>query len=169
METDLYLIQSTQGFGYIGIRQNRLCRVYIPVVTKREVLELTEDKALLDPESHPLAQKVADLIDCYFKGEDPDFSQIPLNLDCRTQFQKATYCQLQKVPFGKTTTYGNLAKAVNSPKGARAVGLAMSKNPVPIVVPCHRVLSSTSAMTGFTAPGGVSTKEWLLDHEVRHG
>ena len=96
METDLYLIRSSKGYGYIGIRQDRLCRVYIPVITKAEVLDITAGSNLLDPDCHPLAKKVAGLIEDYFQGQDVDFAQIPLDLDHRTQFQRDTYQKLQE-------------------------------------------------------------------------
>ena len=97
----------------------------------------------------------------YFKGDRLSFS---LQLNPRgTDFQKSVWTGLSKIPFGKTVSYKELAKTVGCPKGARAVGMANNKNPLPIVVPCHRVLGHDGAMVGY-APG-VSIKERLLELE----
>jgi methylated-DNA-[protein]-cysteine S-methyltransferase len=100
-------------------------------------------------------------LDEYFKGKRQKFS-VPLHLE-GTDFQKAVWRQLQKVPFGQTASYGDVARAVGSPKAFRAVGNANNKNPIPLIVPCHRVIGSDGQMVGFGS--GIWRKEWLLDHE----
>jgi methylated-DNA-[protein]-cysteine S-methyltransferase len=77
----------------------------------------------------------------------------------------AIYAVLRTVPFGRTTTYGELAEQAGHPGAARAVGVAMARNPWPIVVPCHRVLAKHGMLGGFSAPGGVLTKRRLLELE----
>ena len=84
-----------------------------------------------------------------------------------TDFQKAVWNELLKIPFGKTKTYGEVAKAIQKPKAARAVGSACGKNPLPIIVPCHRVLGAGGKIGGFAF--GTKTKEWLLGHEKMEG
>ena len=84
-----------------------------------------------------------------------------------TDFQKAVWNELLKIPFGKTKTYGEVAKAIQKPKAARAVGSACGKNPLPIIVPCHRVLGECGKIGGFAF--GTETKEWLLSHEKMEG
>ena len=82
-----------------------------------------------------------------------------------TDFQKSVWNELLKIPFGKTKTYGEIAKAIGKPKAARAVGSACSKNPIAIIVPCHRVLGMNGKNTGFA--WGTEIKEWLLGHEAK--
>ena len=100
-------------------------------------------------------------LDEYFKGKRQKFS-VPLLVE-GTDFQKAVWRQLQKIPFGQTASYGDVARAVGSPKAFRAVGNANNKNPIPLIVPCHRVIGSDGHMVGFGS--GIWRKEWLLDHE----
>lgn len=97
----------------------------------------------------------------YFKGRRQKFS-IPLVL-AGTDFQKAVWRQLQKIPFGQTASYGDVARAVGSPRAFRAVGNANNKNPIPLIIPCHRVIGSDGKLVGFG--GGIWRKEWLLEHE----
>lgn len=81
-----------------------------------------------------------------------------------TDFQKTVWTQLRAIPYGATASYGAIATAIGKPAAARAVGMANSKNPLPIVVPCHRIIGSNGALTGFT--GGLDIKRWLLAHEL---
>jgi len=108
----------------------------------------------------PLADCLAQL-DEYFRGERTSFS---VKLDLRgTDFQKKVWAKLLHVEFGKTTTYKALAKAVGNPASTRAVGGANHRNPVSIIVPCHRVVGSDGRLTGYG--GGLWRKDWLLRHE----
>lgn len=84
---------------------------------------------------------------------------------CGTDFQKAVWGELEKIPFGKTMTYGEIAAAVGKPKASRAVGTACNKNPLAIIVPCHRVLGAGGKLTGFAC--GTEVKKRLLGHEAR--
>ena len=98
----------------------------------------------------------------YFAGERTSFD-VPLALT-GTPFQQRVWAALQDIPYGETTTYGELAASLGLVPGAsRAVGLANGKNPVSIIVPCHRVVGSTGSLTGYG--GGLDRKQRLLDHE----
>ncbi|MEL6288155.1 MAG: methylated-DNA--[protein]-cysteine S-methyltransferase [Pseudomonadota bacterium] len=109
-------------------------------------------------------------LDAYFLGTDVDLGAVPLDADGVPAFHAAVYRALREVPRGGTVTYGALAEQVGQPGAARAVGVAMGRNPWPVIVPCHRVLASGGKMGGFSAPGGTSTKERLLALEgVRVG
>jgi methylated-DNA-[protein]-cysteine S-methyltransferase len=107
-----------------------------------------------------LAESVAQL-QAYFRGERRSFS-LPLRLD-GTPFQRRVWARLVRVPYGQTTTYGRLARALGKPRAMRAVGGANHRNPVSIVVPCHRVIGADGSLTGYG--GGLWRKEWLLRHE----
>ncbi len=99
----------------------------------------------------------------YFSGSKPDFSGIAVDIGHVGDFRRAIYDQLRMVRFGQTVTYGELAKRVGSgPEAAREVGQAMGSNPVPVIIPCHRVLAAGNKIGGFSAPGGTMTKERLL-------
>jgi len=100
----------------------------------------------------------------YFSGERRDFD-LPLILS-GTEFQVSVLEALQDIPYGETTSYGEIAKRIGRPKAVRAVGAANGRNPIPIVVPCHRVIGSTGDLTGFG--GGLDTKEALLRLEAEH-
>ena len=98
----------------------------------------------------------------YFAGRAVDFAGICLDLSACSAFHQRIYEALRGVGWGKTTTYGALAAEVGSPDAARAIGQAMGRNPLPIIVPCHRVLASGGKIGGFSAHGGATTKERLL-------
>jgi len=97
----------------------------------------------------------------YFAGERQTFDLV-LNA-VGTEFQVQTWNTLAKIPFGETWSYGQLANKMGSPKAVRAVGAANGRNPIPIILPCHRVIGSDGTLTGFG--GGLPIKQWLLEHE----
>jgi methylated-DNA-[protein]-cysteine S-methyltransferase len=105
----------------------------------------------------PVAEAVRQLRE-YFSGRRTEFD-LPLAPQ-GTTFQRGVWRQLQEIPYGETISYGELAKRVGNPKASRAVGAANGQNPIPIVIPCHRVIGSNGKLTGFG--GGLPTKEALL-------
>jgi len=100
----------------------------------------------------------------YFAGERKDFD-LALSLS-GTEFQVAVLEALQRIPYGETTSYGAVAKRIGRPKAVRAVGAANGRNPIPIIVPCHRVIGSSGDLTGFG--GGLDTKAALLRLEAEN-
>lgn len=99
----------------------------------------------------------------YFAGERSAFE---LELQpSGTDFQRAVWMALREIPYGETRSYGQIAAAVGRPKAARAVGSANNKNPIAVIVPCHRVIGSGGALVGYA--GGLERKTWLLDHEAK--
>lgn len=98
----------------------------------------------------------------YFSGKRQKFS-LEFSLHRGTEFQRLVWSEMQKIPFGETVTYAEIARKIGRPKAARAVGMACNKNPVCIIVPCHRVVGSSGALTGYA--GGLAKKQWLLTHE----
>lgn len=102
-------------------------------------------------------------LEAYFAGELHEF-------DLRlapggTPFQQRVWSLLREIPYGRTTTYGALARRLGDPKAVRAVGLANGRNPISILIPCHRVVGADGSLTGYG--GGVERKRWLLGHEER--
>ena len=111
------------------------------------------------PSDHPAAaQQLAE----YFAGQRRDFT-VPLDLRGVTAFRGLVLRELAKVPYGRTTTYAELARAVGNPKAVRAVGSACATNPLPLLIPCHRVLRSDGQLGGYR--GGVQAKRYLLELE----
>jgi methylated-DNA-[protein]-cysteine S-methyltransferase len=100
----------------------------------------------------------------YFSGERKVF-ELPLSLS-GTEFQVSVLAALQQIPYGETVSYGDVAKRIGRPKAVRAVGAANGRNPIPIIVPCHRVIGSSGDLTGFG--GGLDTKEALLRLEAEN-
>lgn len=99
----------------------------------------------------------------YFQGRRKDFS-LPLK-PSGTPFQQKVWDALCTIPYGETRSYKEIALQIQNPKGSRAVGMANNRNPIMIIVPCHRVIGSNGALVGYA--GGIGIKEWLLEHE-RH-
>ena len=108
-----------------------------------------------------IAAAIAEVQD-YASGAARDFRGVALCFDGLPAFHALIYHALRDVAWGRTTTYGALAKSVHAPGAARAVGVAMSRNPWPIIVPCHRVLAAQRKIGGFSAFGGATTKATLL-------
>jgi methylated-DNA-[protein]-cysteine S-methyltransferase len=100
----------------------------------------------------------------YFSGKRTSFD-LPLN-PSGSAFQKRVWEQLRLIPCGQTRSYGDIAKAVGNPKAARAVGHANNRNPIMIIIPCHRVIGADGSLVGFG--GGLEVKQFLLDLEARH-
>jgi methylated-DNA-[protein]-cysteine S-methyltransferase len=105
---------------------------------------------------------IAAAISKYFDGDIHATDQLP-TATRGTDFQRKVWAGLRRIPAGKTWSYGELARHINSPKACRAVGLANGSNPIAIVVPCHRVIGANGTLTGYG--GGMSRKRWLLGHE----
>jgi methylated-DNA-[protein]-cysteine S-methyltransferase len=122
------------------------------------------DASLTDVErgEHPLLDRAARQLDEYFAGERTQFD-LPL-APIGTDFQRKAWAALRTIPFGETISYGEQARRLGDRNKSRAVGAANGKNPIPIVVPCHRVVGANGHLTGFA--GGLSVKAWLLGHEL---
>ena len=115
-------------------------------------------ETLPDAQPGSLLRNAVEQLKAYFAGDLRKFD-LPLRMQ-GTPFQLAVWRALQDIPYGETTSYGEMARRVGNPKGSRAVGLANGSNPIAIVVPCHRVIGSNGKLTGFG--GGLPTKERLL-------
>ncbi|WP_394189965.1 methylated-DNA--[protein]-cysteine S-methyltransferase [Pseudoalteromonas atlantica] len=142
---DSIIIQATdEGVSYVGFYPpTQHPQISIEHVTNQHIIECAKQ----------LAQ--------YFNKQRESFS---LSLDTQgTAFQKSVWQALMTVPFGQTQSYSDIANALNNPKAVRAVGAANGKNPISIIVPCHRIIGASGKLTGYA--GGLERKEWLLKHE----
>ncbi|MGF1700468.1 methylated-DNA--[protein]-cysteine S-methyltransferase [Photobacterium makurazakiensis] len=110
-----------------------------------------------------MTKRCCDQLAEYFAGERTGFD-VPLNMQ-GTDFQRTVWQALNSVGYGETCSYGDIANLIGNPKAVRAVGAANGKNPIPIIVPCHRVIGSSGKLTGYA--GGLDMKVWLLAHESK--
>ncbi|MEV0028701.1 MGMT family protein [Nocardia sp. NPDC050793] len=123
------------------------------------------------PEGAPtpvIAEAIAG-IRAHLAGELDDLRWIPLDTSALPEFHRAVYAVTRAIAPGHTLSYGQVANRVGAPGGAQAVGQALGRNPIPLIIPCHRVLAADNALHGFSAPGGISTKERLLEIERTPG
>jgi O-6-methylguanine DNA methyltransferase len=111
---------------------------------------------------NPILRKAAAQLQAYFTAGLREFS-LPLDL-AGTSFQQEVWRAVASIPFGETRTYRDIAEAIGRPRAVRAVGAAQAANPLPLVIPCHRVIGSNGSLTGYG--GGTEIKRWLLDHET---
>lgn len=155
-------------WGYFGLAgtEYALCRTCLPE-PKPEKVKLLLLRGL------PAAQfdrrffaDVQEQMRTYFDGVRVNFSHdIPLSLDGLGCFFRSILTACRRVTFGQTVTYAGLAKRSGYPRAVRAVGNALAKNPLPLLIPCHRIIRSDGKIGGFSAPGGRSLKKKLLVHE----
>lgn len=127
-------------------------------LTSISVLNITEDATTVIPE---VLEDAVYQLNEYFEGKRQSFS-LKLNPQ-GTEFQKKVWEELQNIPFGKTLSYLELSKKIGDVKAIRAVAAANGKNPLWIIIPCHRVIGSDGSLTGYA--GGLHRKKWLLEHE----
>ncbi len=137
--------------------EDGLTALYLP--TGRHAAVTPQDARRDDP---ALAD-VSDQLDEYFAGRRTDF-ELRLNPH-GTPFQLKVWLALRTIPYGATASYGQQAARIGDPGSARAVGLANGRNPISIIVPCHRVIGANGSLTGYG--GGIEAKRWLLDHEAQ--
>ncbi len=152
MKTEFFQTGMKSPLGWIEIKGDRRSILEISFVSRR-VQESRQAPAHLRSCKRQLAD--------YFSGRRHSFS-LPLRLE-GSGFQKKVWRQLRRIPFGRTRSYGEIARAVGKAQAARAVGGANHRNPIGIVVPCHRVIGHNGKLVGYG--GGLWRKRWLLQHE----
>ena len=139
-----------------GIRRIEFCT--------GEVNENDDQTMPTDKRGMELFKEACRQLDLYFQGRQKKFD-LPLKPE-GTDFQKSVWKALLTIPYGETRSYKEIAEAVGNEKACRAVGMANHKNPIVIVIPCHRVVGSSGSMTGYG--GGIPAKKWLLALEKQH-
>ena len=129
----------------------------------RFTLKLPNEASGLKDSKRTVAAAIAQLRE-YFAGRRFRFD-VPVDRSALTGFQRQVLAVIQKIPAGETWTYGQVAEKLGRPKSARPVGQALARNPVPIIIPCHRVVAGDGALRGYSGGSGITTKRWLLQHE----
>ncbi|MBN2591768.1 MAG: methylated-DNA--[protein]-cysteine S-methyltransferase [Sedimentisphaerales bacterium] len=163
-----YVIFKTKWghFGLAGTEQG-LCRTFLPVAEPdlikacflREFPQAKFDKNLF--------QNLQKQIIAYFEGENVVFNtDNAVFLNGYSEFAKSILNTCQKIKFGQTATYKELAQKAGYPQASRAVGNVLARNPIPLIIPCHRIIQSDGKLGGFTAIGGKNLKKRLLKHEA---
>ena len=161
-----YVIFKTK-WGYFGLAgtESAICRTYLPEPTlagiKRRLLE-NWPGVDFDADFFKVLQEQ---ITGYFEGARIDFRRIPVSLEDLSVFSRSILTACRKVEAGQTITYSELAKKAGRPAASRAVGTILARNPLPLIIPCHRVIRTDGTMGGFTAPGGIALKKKMLELE----
>ena len=119
----------------------------------------------VESEPPPFAAAAIGRIQGLLTGARTDLADIPLDLAAGSDFERRVWDAARRIPCGEVRSYGDIARELGAPQGAQAVGIALGRNPVPIVVPCHRVLAADGKSGGFSAPGGIATKFRILEIE----
>jgi len=155
--------------GTCGIAWNAkgIAGFQLPSATAKATRSRLQQRWTEAIESAPPAsvQRVIDRVLALLKGETIDLSDIPVDLDDAPEFHRKVYEVARTIPPGRTMTYGEIAKRLGVPHESREVGQALGRNPIAIIVPCHRVLGADGKMGGFSASGGVATKRRILQIE----
>ncbi|MGE5413900.1 MAG: methylated-DNA--[protein]-cysteine S-methyltransferase [Syntrophomonadaceae bacterium] len=139
-----------------------IARVQLPEPDDRRAVGRLERGGATESAPPPAVAEAIAVIARHLGGEPQDFSGVTLDLGGAGDFARRVYAAAWAVPPGRTVTYGEIAATIGEPKEARAVGQALGANPIPLIVPCHRVVASNGGIGGFSAPGGSMTKTRLL-------
>ena len=162
------VFETAAGFCAIAWSDAGITRFHLPMSTA-DATERSLRRRLPDTTAGIAPAEVTAVIAAakrYFAGEKVEFAEVALDLDVQDEFFGKIYDAARRLGWGQTTTYGALAKELGAgPEAARDVGQAMAKNPVPLIIPCHRVLAAGGKLGGFSAPGGSSTKQRMLELE----
>ena len=153
------LTDSPVGELLLAATERGMCRISFDPEPERAIEELAKTHGVRVLRSSGALQQPRRQLDEYFGGSRRDFD-LRVDLATLPSFQQVVLAELQRVPYGATDTYGGLAARIGRPRAARAVGGALNRNPVPIVVPCHRVVGSSGSLVGYA--GGLERKERLL-------
>lgn len=149
---NIAIAATTQGLAGLWFAENQR---YLPV-------ELTGPAAWPEDADHPVLEQARQQLADYFAGECSNFD-VPLDLRCGTAFQQSVWQALLTIPRGEVTSYGDISRRIGHPAAVRAVGGAIGRNPISIIVPCHRVTGINGALTGYA--GGLDRKTALLQLE----
>ncbi|MBZ0296414.1 MAG: methylated-DNA--[protein]-cysteine S-methyltransferase [Anaerolineae bacterium] len=152
--------QSPVGTIYLAVNEHGLCSLDFGISLEDFLNRLDP---LAQTEEHDLADYTAQLQE-YFSGKRRTFD-LPVDLSGMTAFQRSVLQTALNIPAGEVWTYGQVARMIGRPKASRAVGQALGSNPVPIIIPCHRVIASSGKLTGYSAGAGIASKKWLLQME----
>jgi methylated-DNA-[protein]-cysteine S-methyltransferase len=156
------VVQSPLGPLYLAVGDRGLHRLAFGV-SQADFVRQLDPLARAERDPAALAVIVAQLQE-YFSGARREF-ELELDLSRSTPFQQSVLQAAKRIPWGAVWTYGQVARAIGKPGASRAVGQALGRNPVPIVIPCHRVVAGDGGLGGYSGGGGLESKKWLLRRE----
>jgi methylated-DNA-[protein]-cysteine S-methyltransferase len=164
-QTSHLVFETIAGFAAVGWNSSGICSFRLPASgpaeAERALLRRFPDSGRATPPADIAG--VVEAAQRYFSGEQVDFSSAEIDLGEQSPFFARVYAFVRGLGWGETTTYGAVAKELGEgPEAARAVGQAMAGNPVPLIVPCHRVTAAGGKIGGFSAPGGSASKAFML-------
>ena len=147
---DMQMIEENNSLTHLNLSVNQILPADFP-------------KGSITQKDTPLISSAKRQLDEYFQGKRKSFD-LPL-APSGTQFQQKVWNALCTIPYGETRSYKEIAAQIQNPKGCRAVGMANNRNPIMIIIPCHRAIGSNGSLVGYA--GGLDIKQWLLAHEKR--
>ena len=157
--------------GWIGIAHvgQQICGVKFGYPSERQLLAQFQGPYHVNQKPNLFERELIEAFSRFAAGEEVCFDDLEIDESGMTPFQQSVSQACRSIPFGETVSYGELAKIAGSPKAARAVGSVMANNAFPLIVPCHRVISSGRRLGGFSAPNGLTLKIQLLQMEGAEG
>jgi methylated-DNA-[protein]-cysteine S-methyltransferase len=160
------LFKCALGAGYVAATGLGVYEIFPPFSRESENALRKRISGLYPAtaQENGITKRCSLLLARYFSGEEVDFD-LPLDRRRITPFQSRVYDIVMAIPYGCVKSYKEIAEEIERPNSARGVGRAMAANPYPIIVPCHRVVGSSGRLTGYSAPGGIESKKWLLEME----
>ncbi|WP_159591578.1 methylated-DNA--[protein]-cysteine S-methyltransferase [Chelativorans xinjiangense] len=159
-----HVFETAFGFCGIGWTARGIARFTLPMAAPAQAAEALRKRLPGSRQAAPsgATAEVVAAATRYFAGEREDFSAVVVDLEGVDPFRRAIYGAARRLGYGKTTTYGALAGEAGFPEAARETGTALGRNPIPLIVPCHRILAAGGKLGGFSAPGGTTTKRKML-------
>jgi methylated-DNA-[protein]-cysteine S-methyltransferase len=154
--------ETTFGRCSIAWSDRGVVRVRLPEADDGHTARRHDDLDGSEADPPPLVASAIRDITAHLGGELRDFRDVPLDLSAVGDFPQRVYAAARTIPAGRTATYGEIAERAGAPGEARAVGRALGANPIPLIIPCHRVVDASGGLRGFSAPGGTLTKGKLL-------
>jgi len=173
---DYEVFSSDLGWMALGIEDGAAAWLTFGHVTRAEAEKAVKDRMCsfrvfprhcIGPSG--VAADIATRLRAYASGKREELGNVPIAMGTRSDFQRAVLLQCRKIPYGRTLSYGELAAKAGFPRAARAAGRCMARNPLPLLIPCHRVVCSGGQLGKYSPPGGVEMKRRLLAMESKKG
>lgn len=153
------VFETELGPGIVTASEKGICKVDLPCPgVCRSQAQPVPDAG----NASPLTEQAAEMLKLHFKGEPQPFDSIPVDLSSMSDFKTRVLLLIRAIPHGEVKSYGQVAAMAGMPRAFRAIGGALAANPVPIIIPCHRVVGSNGNLTGYSAPGGLHLKKIIL-------
>ncbi len=164
MQPEISAVQTSAGWVGLAISPKGLLALEYPRATREEALANLKGQWPEASLAQGAPKEIGEQLQRYYAGEPVAF-QVKLDLEGYTAFQRRVWQATLKIPYGQTRTYSWIAEQIGSPRASRAVGAALAKNPIPIIIPCHRVIRNDGGLGGYG--GGLEMKQSLLEMEAK--